>query len=119
MTLDEYRQYCNSFKGMTEEFPFDETTLVYKVGGKIFTLTDIETYEHISVKCDPEDALAYREIYKAVFPGYHLNKKHWNSITNGSDVNDEILKGWIKDSYDIVVNSLTKKLRGVLGLDYK
>jgi predicted DNA-binding protein (MmcQ/YjbR family) len=116
MTLDEYREYCHSFKGITEEFPFDETTLVYKVGGKIFTLTDINSYEHVSVKCDPEDALAYREIYESVIPGYHLNKRHWNSVNCGGDVPDETLKGWIRDSYDLVVKSLTKKLRVELGL---
>jgi predicted DNA-binding protein (MmcQ/YjbR family) len=111
MILKEYQKLCRTFSGVTEEFPFDDITLVYKVRGKIFTLTNFESFETISIKCEPDDALAMRQMYKSVFPGYHLNKKHWNSITMDGEVSDEILNKMIKDSYDLVVNGLPKKIQ--------
>jgi predicted DNA-binding protein (MmcQ/YjbR family) len=111
MNLDEFQKYCRSFEGVTEEFPFDESTLVYKVKGKIFALADVETFESISVKCDPDDALILREIYDSVTPGYHLNKNHWNTIRLDGKIADKQLKEWIRDSYDLVVKGLPKKVR--------
>jgi predicted DNA-binding protein (MmcQ/YjbR family) len=111
MTLNEFQKYCKSFDGVTEEFPFDETTLVYKVKGKIFAITDVESFESISLKCDPDDALILREIYDSVTPGYHLNKNHWNTIRLDNKITDNQLKEWIGDSYGLVVKGLPKRIR--------
>ena len=110
MNLNGFQKYCRSFKGVTEEFPFDETTLVYKVKGKMFALADINTFEMISVKCDPDDALVIREAFDSVIPGYYLNKNHWNSIKMDGKIADKQLKKWIKDSYHLVVKGLPKKM---------
>lgn len=116
MNIEEYRDYCLSFPCTTEEFPFDESTLVFKVAGKMFALTDVEEFSGINLKCDPEKAIQLREQYPEVQAGYHMSKKHWNTVSVNGGVNDELIKDWIKDSYDLVVNSLTKKLRAELGL---
>ncbi|MEN7551456.1 MmcQ/YjbR family DNA-binding protein [Rapidithrix thailandica] len=117
MHLDEFREYCLSFKGTSEDLPFDQNTLVFKVMGKMFALTDIELFESINVKCDPEKAEELRERFTAVLPGYHMNKKHWNTILVSSDMNDKELKLWVKHSYDLVVSKLPKKLREELKKD--
>jgi len=111
MTLEELRNHCREYKSVSEEFPFDETTLVFKVKGKMFALTDIEAFLSISLKCDPEDALVHREIYDSVIPGYHLSKKHWNTITVNEDVSDELILQWLGESYRLVVRNLPKKER--------
>jgi predicted DNA-binding protein (MmcQ/YjbR family) len=117
MDLKEYKNYCKSFMGVTEEYPFDETTLVYKVKGKMFTLTEINTFHIISVKCDPDDAQIIRQMFESVIPGYHLNKEHWNSIKIDGRIPDTLLKEWIKDSYNLVVRSLPKKIQKELKRD--
>jgi len=76
MNIEMFRDFCLSLKDTTEEFPFDESTLVFKVGGKIFALTDIDLFNSINLKCDPETAIELRERYSSVLPGYHMNKKH-------------------------------------------
>ena len=76
MNIEEYREYCVSKKGVTEEFPFDKNTLVFKVSGKMFSLTNIDLFESINVKCEPEKAIELREKYSNVIPGYHMSKKH-------------------------------------------
>ncbi len=116
MNIEEFREYCLSKKGVTESFPFDETTLVFKVMGKMFALTDTEDDFSINLKCDPEKAIELREQYPIVQPGYHMNKKHWNTIYIDGSISDEELKIWIDDSYRLVVSSLPKKERDVLGL---
>ena len=116
MNIEELREYCLSKKGVTESFPFDETTLVFKVMGKMFALTDTEDEFSINLKCDPEKAIELREKYPAVQPGYHMNKKHWNTIYVDGSVSDEKLKAWIDDSYWLITNSLPKKDRIKLGL---
>lgn len=103
-------------KGVTEEFPFDEETLVYKVMGKMFALTNLERFESINLKCDPELAIQLRESYDAVKPGYHMNKTHWNTITMDGSVSDKLVKEWIDLSYQLVVASLTKGKREELEL---
>lgn len=103
-------------KGVTEEFPFDEETLVYKVMGKMFALTNLERFESINLKCDPELAIQLRESYDAVKPGYHMNKTHWNTITMDGSVSDRLVKEWIDLSYQLVVASLTKGKREELEL---
>jgi len=82
---------------------------VFKVKGKIFALTSLETFESINLKCDPEEAVALREKYEAVIPGYHMNKKHWNTIIMDGSLSDKLIKQWIDDSYKLVINALTKK----------
>jgi predicted DNA-binding protein (MmcQ/YjbR family) len=109
MDIETFRSYCLSLKGVTEELPFDENTLVFKVMGKMFTATDIMLFESINVKCDPEIAIELREQYKAVLPGYHMNKKHWNTILMNGEVSDAQIKAWVLDSYHLVVNNLSKK----------
>ncbi len=115
MNIESFRDYCLSLKGVTEKFPFDETTLVFYVMGKMFCLTDIDAFDLINVKCDPETAIDLRERYPAVIPGYHMNKKHWNSLIMDGTLPESLIKQWVKDSYDLVVAKLPKKLRDTLG----
>lgn len=114
MNIEEYREYCISKKGVTEEFPFGDNTLVFKVMGKVFALTSIDTFGTVNLKCDPELAIQLREQYNGVIPGYHMNKKHWNTISFEGDIKDELLKEWIDHSYNLVVKGLTKKLKAEL-----
>lgn len=111
MTLEEFQKYCESFASARGDFPFDESTLVYKVKGKMFVLTNFDKFESFSVKCDPETALVLRQIHETVTAGYHLNKKHWNTVKIDDSIDDETLKGWIADSYNLVVKSLPKAER--------
>lgn len=98
-------------KGCSEGFPFDETSLVMKVGGKMFALINLDEDPSLNLKCDPEEALVLRETYNAVSPGYHMNKKHWNTVLLDDSIKDEVIKKWIKDSYQLVVNKLPLKIR--------
>lgn len=108
MNIETFREYCLSKKGVSEEFPFDQNTLVYKVLGKIFVLTDINNFEGINLKCDPDKANELREKYDFVRPGFHMNKKHWNTIDMVWDLDDSMLLSWIDDSYNLVVDMLSK-----------
>lgn len=109
MNIEAYRNYCLSKKGVTEELPFDDNTLVYKVMGKIFTIADIDNFESFNVKCNPALANQLRETYGGVTPGYHMNKKHWNTIITDGSIPDQLLYRWIDDSYNLVVTGLPKK----------
>ena len=111
MNIEAFRSYCLSKKGVTEEFPFGEDTLVFKVMGKMFALTDVELFESINLKCDPEKAVQLREEYPAVLPGYHMNKKHWNTVLMDEGLGERLIKEWIDKSYDLVVASLSKSLQ--------
>ncbi len=112
MNIEEFREYCLQKKGVTEETPFDEFTLCFKVGGKIFALTDMESKPlSFNVKCDPDKAITLREQFDSVKPGYHMNKKHWNTILADGSVNRQLLQEWIDHSYDLVVASLPKPQR--------
>jgi predicted DNA-binding protein (MmcQ/YjbR family) len=109
MNIEQIREYCLKKKGVTEEFPFDEETLVFKVAGKIFLLTSLESIPlQINLKCDPEKAVELREEYEAVQPGYHMNKKHWITILIDGTVPIKKLFAWIDDSYNLVVAGLNK-----------
>ena len=110
MNIEDFRNYCLIKPGITEDFPFDETTLVFKVFGKIFALTDLEDVFSINLKCDPERALILREQYTCITPGYHMNKKHWNTILIDGSVDDSLLFELIDHSYDLVVASLPSKI---------
>ena len=111
MNIEEFRNYCLSFKGTTEDLPFDEKTLVFKVLGKMFALTNIDLFESVNLKCDPEIAIELREQYEDVLPGYHMSKKHWNTIQVNGSISDDLVYKWVKDSYDLVVAKMTKKMR--------
>ncbi|HUM46016.1 MAG TPA: MmcQ/YjbR family DNA-binding protein [Chitinophagales bacterium] len=112
MTHEYIRDFCLKKKAVTEEFPFDNETLVFKVMNKMFLLMSLESHPaSINVKCDPELAIELRDKYPAVSPAYHMNKKHWNSVeVNGTISAAEILK-MIDDSYNLVVKSLPKKIK--------
>lgn len=108
MNVEEIREYCISKPGVTEGFPFDDTTLVFKVGGKMFALLSLEDDLSMNLKCDPELAISLREQYPAIIPGYHMNKTHWNTVfTNG--VSDDLLRELIDGSYLLIFNSLPGK----------
>ena len=111
MNIESFREYCLSKAGVTEGFPFDKDTLVFKVLGKMFALTDVEGFESINLKCDPETALQLREIYPAAQPGYHMNKTHWNTVVMDGSVSDDLIYQWIDHSYDLVLKKTPSKLR--------
>lgn len=111
MNIEDLREYCLSKNGVTESFPFDETTLVFKVMGKMFALTDTCDQFSVNLKCDPEKAIELRELYPAVIPGYHMNKKHWNTVNIDGSISDDLIYQWIDDSYDLIVKKLPKIIR--------
>ena len=113
MNIEELREYCLNKKGTTEELPFDENTLVFKVMGKMFALTSLIRIPFtVNLKCDPERALELREQYPAVQPGYHMNKKHWNTINfEDGSLNNAFLLELVDHSYNLVVLKLTKKVQ--------
>ncbi len=111
MDFSAFCDYCISLPFVEETFPFGPDTLVYKVKGKLFALTDVNNFDSINLKCDPLIAEQLREKYHAVQPGYHMNKKHWNTIQLDGSVPIKTIQSWIKDSYDLVVLSLPKKDR--------
>jgi predicted DNA-binding protein (MmcQ/YjbR family) len=112
------RAYCGSLTGAEETFPFDETTLVFKVMGKMYALMPVDTPPDqppsISLKCDPTFAEILRQTYAAVQPGYHLNKRHWNTVTCDGTVSDDEILEWVDQSYDLVVRGLPRKDREAL-----
>lgn len=108
MNIEEFREFCLSLKGTTEELPFGDNTLVFKVMNRMFALTDINDFESINLKCDPDKAIELREKYSSVKAGYHMNKKHWNTIETNGELTDNELKHWILHSYDLVTSKLTK-----------
>ena len=114
MNVESAREYCLKLQGCTESFPFDETTLVMKVEGKMFALINLDESPSVNLKCDPEKAIILRETFSAVLPGYHMNKKHWNTIDIDWRMEDSLLKTWIDHSYELVAESLTKKLKDEL-----
>jgi predicted DNA-binding protein (MmcQ/YjbR family) len=113
MTLEALRTFCLRHQGVTESFPFDEDTLVFKVMGKMFALVSLEE-KRISLKCDPEKAISLREHHPAVTPGYHMNKHYWNTILLDGTIPEKLLQEWIDDSYRLVVEGLPKKVRDSL-----
>lgn len=114
MNSEEFRDFCIKLPFVTESFPFDETTLVFKVGGKMFALIDVDKGISANLKCDPERAIELREKFNAVNPGYHMNKQHWNTITFNEDVSSDLLKELILHSYELIYGSLPKKLKNEL-----
>jgi predicted DNA-binding protein (MmcQ/YjbR family) len=113
MNLETFYEYCLSKKGVTEHFPFDEETLVFKVGGKMFGLSSLNQWEKgipaVNLKCNPDYAQELRAEYDGIKPGWHMSKIHWNTIEINREVTDSLIKELIDHSYDLVFKSLTKK----------
>ncbi|CAM1339499.1 MmcQ/YjbR family DNA-binding protein [Tenacibaculum aestuarii] len=115
MNIEQLHNYCITKKGVTEHFPFDEVTLVFKVMGKMYALVGLDSWEQgdtkINLKCDPEWAEELRAEYESINPGFHMSKVHWNTVTLNHDVSDAFAFELIDHSYDLVVKGLTKKLQ--------
>jgi predicted DNA-binding protein (MmcQ/YjbR family) len=120
LDIEQIRKYCLRKKGVTEEFPFGEDTLVFKVAAKIFLLASLDTFPlQINLKCEPEKAIELREEYESVQPGYHMNKKHWITVTIDGSVSENKIFGWIDDSFNLVVAGLTKSKQKILNKTLK
>jgi len=114
MTFEFFREYCLRKPFVTEGFPFDASTHVLKVGGKMFALSDIDNFTGINLKANPERSIDLRERYMGIQPGWHMNKTHWNTVSVQEDVSDELIFELIDHSYSIIYNSLPKKVRNEL-----
>jgi predicted DNA-binding protein (MmcQ/YjbR family) len=106
MNIESLREYCISKNDVTESLPFGDDTLVFKRAGKIFVLANLDGELTINLKCDPARAIELREKYASVIPGYHMNKKHWNTVLADGSVPDKEIFEWIDHSYDLVFNSV-------------
>ncbi|MEO7978597.1 MmcQ/YjbR family DNA-binding protein [Flavobacterium sp.] len=115
MNLETFYEYCLSKKGVSEHFPFDEDTLVFKVGGKMFALSSLLQWEKnepsVNLKCDPERAQELRAEYDDIKPGFHMSKVHWNTISINGNISSSLIKELIDHSYELVFKSLTKKIQ--------
>ena len=111
MDIEKIREHCLSKAGVTESFPFDNDTLVFKVIDKMFVLASLEGVLRINLKCDPERVIELQERYTAVLPGYHMNKKHWISVRIDNSIPDKQILEWIDHSYDLVVQKLPASKR--------
>ncbi len=114
MNIEDFRDYCMAKPGVTEEFPFGETTLVFKVIGKIFAITNLEGDWSLSLKCDPQRAIELRELFPAIQPGYHLSKVHWNTVNMDGSLNRNLVLELIDHSYQLVFDKLPKALKAEL-----
>ena len=119
MTLREWTDFCLSLPGTVQDFPFDNDVIAFKVGGKIFSLTSIKRWEEgdqsVNLKCDPERAIELRESYASVVPGYHMNKKHWNTVLiDDGELSEDQVQELVEHSYDLVRSSLPQKLQNSL-----
>ena len=111
MNIEQIREYCLSLPSATEDFPFDETTLVFRIMGHIFAMTDLETNEWLTLKCEPEYAQELRAQYAEIEGAWHMNKKYWNQVNYQSLMDDELIKRLIRHSYQQVVKKLPKAVR--------
>jgi predicted DNA-binding protein (MmcQ/YjbR family) len=111
MHIENFRDFCLGLPGAVEETPFGPDTLVFKVGSKIFALTDLQTFGSVNLKCDPELAIDLRERHDFVLPGFHMNKKHWNTILIGTGVSDTQMHQWITHSYQLIIAALPQAVR--------
>lgn len=114
MNVEAFREHCLAKTGVTESFPFDGDTLVFKVMNKMFALCNIAHFESFNAKCDPEKAMEYREHYSGILPGWHMNKKHWNTVMNDGSVPDHLMLELTDHSYELVVESLSRRDREAL-----
>jgi predicted DNA-binding protein (MmcQ/YjbR family) len=111
MDIESIWKYCLSKPHTEETFPFDQTTLVFKVGNKMFALFDIDNFSGINLKCDPEKSIELRESFSGIIPAFHMNKKHWNTVKVNEDVDSKLIMELIDHSYELIFKSLTKKVR--------
>ena len=118
MDVLEFRDYCLSLPMTEESTPFDETTLVYKIGGRMYAYADMVDFTRIAVKCDPDEAIALRERYPEVEPAFHMNKRHWNGIRTTGDLPDSFIREQVRNSYLLVLrrNVTPRALRRAHGL---
>lgn len=116
MNIEDFRDYCLSKAGTSEHFPFDNKTLVFKVGGKMFALADVDLFASINLKCNPEKSIELRESFNGIKPGYHMNKVHWNTVSVNDDIPIELIIELIDHSYFLVAQSLPKKTRNELSI---
>lgn len=117
MDIEILREYCLHKQFVSEETPFGPDLLVMKVHGKMFCLFDISDFQSVNLKCDPEEAEELRANYLAIKPGFHMNKKHWNTVTFQQDADDEFILKMVDISYRLVVQKLPKKLQENIFLD--
>lgn len=115
MTLEEFRTHCAAFPGFSEDLPFGPEVLAFRVGGRIFALMDVDAFESVNLKCDPERAVDLREQHAGITPGYHMNKRHWNTVRTDGSVPHRLLLELARHSYELVRASLAGKLRDALG----
>lgn len=115
MTIEDLYQYCLAKKGVTEHFPFDSDTLVFKIGGKMFLLSSLKEWENgnpkINLKCEIEKSAQLRADFNGITPGYHMNKMHWNTVLVNDDVPSKVIIALIDHSYDLIFKSLSQKLQ--------
>lgn len=111
MNIESVRDYCLSLPMATEDFPFDETTLVFRVLGKIFAMVDLDDTEWFVLKCDHDYALELRDCHTEIAPAYHMNKKHWNQLNLFGMLPDELVQSLIRHSYNLVVSKLPRKVK--------
>lgn len=117
MNIEQFREHCLAKKASSEDFPFGPENLVLRVGGKIFAITDLESERFtVNLKCDPDRAIELREAYSEIIPGWHMNKKHWNTVDFEGNLDSKLLRELIDHSYELVANSLKKADRQALGL---
>lgn len=114
MNIEEFRDLCLSFPGVTEGLPFGPDVLVFKVMNKMFALTNIDEFEYINLKCDPDRAMILREQYEEINPGYHMNKQHWNSVYMTGHLEDSLIRELTTDSYNLIVEKLPTKKKDKL-----
>lgn len=116
MNARKLRAHCLSFSGSEETFPFGPETSAFKVGGKIFAISPLRRHPlRVSLKCEPGLAEQLREAHAAVTPGYHLDKRHWNTVVVDGSLSDEMVEDMVEDSYDLVVSSLSRARQAALG----
>lgn len=111
MNIESVREYCLSLPHATEDFPFDETTLAFRIGGRIFAMIDLERTEWFVLKCNPDMAIELREKYAEIAPAWHMNKRHWNQINLFGYLSEELICSLIRHSYSLVLQKLPKALR--------
>ena len=111
MNIESVREYCLSLPHATEDFPFDETTLAFRIGGRIFAMIDLERTEWFVLKCNPDMAIELREKYAEIAPAWHMNKRHWNQINLFGYLSEELICSLIRHSYSLVVQKLPKAIR--------
>ncbi|MBK8807737.1 MAG: MmcQ/YjbR family DNA-binding protein [Bacteroidales bacterium] len=115
MDIEAVRLICISKQQVTEDMPFGDDTVVFRIGGKMFALLSLDGSNEINLKCNPEKAIEYREKYDFVKPGYHMNKRHWNSVCFDTTIPDSLLSDMINHSYQLVYEGLTRVVKESLG----